>query len=157
MNDELSLGEAREIIGRALEKSAEVNWISAYAVADSGGNLISLSRLDGAPAVAVPLARAKAYLAALRGRASYPLELEIETHPLRFHGYQSILPRALFAGPGAVSITRNGRIIGGFSSSTTYSASAMKIVIDGVQYSREEVVTAHALNIPYEDQHPDTP
>ena len=24
-------------------------------------------------------------------------------------------------------------------------------------YSREELVTAHALQIPYDDQHPDTP
>ena len=34
MSDKLTLREAREIIARAVEKSLEVDWISAYAVAD---------------------------------------------------------------------------------------------------------------------------
>jgi len=49
MSVKLTLAEAREILGRAVEKSREVQWISAYAVADEGGNIISISRLDGAP------------------------------------------------------------------------------------------------------------
>jgi uncharacterized protein GlcG (DUF336 family) len=157
MSTALTLEEAREIIKRAVEKSREVGWISAYAVADEGGNLISMSRLDGAPAAAVPLARSKAYLAALTGKISMPFELDVETHPVRFHGYQSILPRPVFGGPGAVPIRKNGKVVGGFSSSVSYIAGGMQTMVDGKQYSREELVTAHALQIPYDDQHPDTP
>ncbi len=157
MSEKLTLAEAREILGRAVEKSKEVVWISAYAVADEGGNIVSISRLDGAPAAAVPLARSKAYLAALTGKTSMPFENDVETHPVRFHGYQSVLPKPLFGGPGAVPILRDGKVIGGFSSSVSYSASGMQTMIDGKQYSREELVTAFALRIPYDEQHPDTP
>jgi len=157
MSEKLTLDEAREILKRAVEKSVEVQWISAYAVADEGGNIISISRLDGAPAAAVPLARSKAYLAALTGKTSMPFEHDVETHPARFHGYQNVLQRPLFGGPGAVPIVRNGKVIGGFSSSLSYGASGMQTMVDGRQFSREELVTAHALQIPYDDQHPDTP
>lgn len=157
MSDKLTLREAREIIARAVEKSLEVDWISAYAVADEGGNIISISRLDGAPAAAVPLARSKAYLAALTGKTSMPFEHDVETHPVRFHGWQSVLPKPLFGGPGAVPIKRNDQVIGGFSSSVSYAASGMQTTVSGKKYSREELVTAHALEIPYDDQHPDQP
>lgn len=157
MSGKLTLAQARELLGRAVEKSRQVQWISAYAVADEGGNVISVSRLDGAPAAAVPLARSKAYLAALTGRTSMPFESDVETHPVRFHGYQSVLPKPLFGGPGAVPILHEGKVVGGFSSSVSYSASGMQLQLDGKQYSREELVTAYALQIPYDDQHPDTP
>lgn len=157
MSAKLTLEEARAIIHRAVEKSREVQWISAYAVADEGGNIVSLSRLDGAPAAAVPLARSKAHLAALTGSTSLPFERDVETHPVRFHGYQSVLPKPLFGGPGAVPIIRDGTVVGGFSSSVSYSAAGMQTTVDGRQFSREELVTAYALQIPYDDQHPDTP
>ena len=153
----MTLKEAREILARAVEKSREVDWISAYAVTDEGGNIVSISRADGAPAAAVPLARSKAYLAALTGKTSMPFERDVESHPVRFHGWQSVLAKPVFGGPGAVPIVRDGKVIGGFSSSISYAASGMQTVIDGKQYSREEVVTAHALQIPYADQHPDQP
>jgi uncharacterized protein GlcG (DUF336 family) len=153
----ITLEEARAVIARAVEKSREVDWLSAYAVADEGGNIVSISRLDGAPAVAVPLARSKAYLAALTGKTSLPFELDVETHPLRFHGYQSVLTQPVFGGPGAVPIRKDGVVVGGFSSSTSYANPGMQTVVNGKQYSREELVTAHALQIPYDEQHPDTP
>lgn len=157
MSDKLTLREAREIIARAVEKSVEVDWISAYAVADAGGNIVSISRLDGAPAAAVPLARSKAYLAALTGKTSMPFEHDVETHPVRFHGWQAVLPKPLFGGPGAVPIKRNDETIGGFSSSVSYAATGMQKTVAGKHFSREELVTAHALQIPYDDQHPGQP
>jgi uncharacterized protein GlcG (DUF336 family) len=153
----MTLEEARQILKRAVEKSYEVEWISAYAITDAGGNLVSISRCDGAPAAAVALARSKAYFAALTGKTSQPFEHDVEKHPVRFHGWQDVLPKPLFGGPGAVPIKREGKVIGGFSSSVSYAASGMQKVIDGQKYSREELVTSYALQIPYEDQHADTP
>ena len=157
MEQKLTLREVRSILKAAVEKGAEVGWISAYAIADAGGNIIAVQRADGAPAVAVPLAKAKASLAALRGDVSFSFEEESEAHPVRFHGHLSLSRRALFGGPGAAPIIREGQVVGGFSSSTSYAASGMQITIDGKQYSREDLVTAHALQIEYDDQHPDTP
>lgn len=157
MVGKLTHREARAIIRAALEKGAEVGWISAYAIADAAGNLMSVSRADGAPAVAVPLAKSKAMLAAQRGDISMSFEEESEAHPIRYIGYEALTPRPLFGGPGAAPIERDGVVVGGFSSSSSYASSGMQMIKDGRQYSREDVVTAHALNIDYHDQHSDTP
>ena len=65
MADRLTLDEARALIDRAVEKGIEVGYNSCWAITDEGGNVLSISRMDGAPAAAVPTARAKAYLAAV--------------------------------------------------------------------------------------------
>ena len=59
MSEKLTLADARAILKRAIEKGADVDWISAHAVVDAGGNVISMSRADGAPSDAAPLARVR--------------------------------------------------------------------------------------------------
>ena len=157
MSGGLTLDEARAILARAIEKGAEVRWISAYAVTDEAGNLISLSRADGAPAAAAALSRSKAYFAAVSCRNSMVFENRMAEHPVRYDGYRSILPRPLFPGPGAMPIVRDGKVVGGFSSSVSQHSGGMQITYDGKSASREDVVTAYALQIPYFEQHPDTP
>jgi uncharacterized protein GlcG (DUF336 family) len=156
MSEKLSLAEAQKILDRAVEKAVEVGWVSAYAVADEGGNLISLSKVDGAPAAAAALAKAKAYLAAVTGEMSMDFGNRMHAHFERFHAYQQILPTAIFPGPGAIPIKKNGKVVGGFSSSLTadYSENGMKFYLNGKAYSREDYVTAYALDIPYIEQHP---
>lgn len=155
MTAKLTLEEARAIIARAVEKSAEVQWISAYVVVDEGGNVVSISRMDGAPASAVDISRSKAYLAAVTGRNTLPFATRMDAHPVRFAGYQGISRRPLFPGPGGAPIRKDGKVVGGFSSSVSSHSGGMQIEIDGKRMSREDVVTAHALQIPYDDQHAD--
>ena len=157
MSAKLTLEEARAILKRAEEKSVEVEWISAYAVVNEAGNVISMSRVDGAPSAAIPLARSKAYLAAVTGRKSLAFAERMDEHPVRFDGYQSILSRPLFAGPGAVPIIKEGKVVGGFASSVSSNKGGMKIKVDGKILSREDIVTAYALQTPYDEQHADVP
>ena len=157
MSVKLTLREAREILERAVEKSEEIGWISAYAVVDEGGNVISMSRVDGAPAAAAALARSKAYLAAVTCRHTLAFANRMEAHPVRFDGYQSILPRPLFPGPGAAPIKKDGKVVGGFASSVSSNEDGMQVEVDGKKMSREDIVTAHALQIPYFEQHADVP
>ena len=157
MSATLTLNEAREILRRAVEKAKEVAWISAYAVVDEGGNVIAISRMDEAPAAAAALARSKAYLAAVTGRNSASFSARMDAHPVRFDGYQSILPRPLFPGPGAMPIKKDGKVVGGFSSSLSSHEGGMKIEVDGKIVSREDIVTAYALGIDYVEQHADDP
>jgi uncharacterized protein GlcG (DUF336 family) len=157
MTEKLMLADARAILRRAIEKGAEVDWISTHAVVDEGGNVISMSRADGAPSGAAPLARAKAYLAAVTGRPTILFANRMDAHPLRFHGYQAILSRPLFPGPGAVPIMRQGKVVGGYSSNISSNAGGMKIEIDGRKLSRADIVTAHAVQAPYIEQHADVP
>ncbi|MGE0799087.1 MAG: heme-binding protein [Lautropia sp.] len=153
----LTLSDAREIIARAIEKGEEVDWISAHAVVDEGGNVLSMSRADGAPSGAAVVARSKAYLAAVTGRPTLMFATRMDAHPLRFHGYQAILPRPIFPGPGAVPIIRNGRVIGGYSSNISSNTSGMKIEIDGRKLSRADLVNAYAVQMDYIEQHADVP
>jgi uncharacterized protein GlcG (DUF336 family) len=157
MNPRLTLEEAREILRRAVEKSLEVGWISSYAVVDEGGNVISISRVDGAPPSAAASARAKAYLAAVTGRKTLPFAERMDAHPVRFTGWQRVLGRPMFPGPGAMPIVKDGRVVGGFSSNVSSAPGGMQILLDGRKQSRADIVTAYALQIPYDEQHADVP
>jgi uncharacterized protein GlcG (DUF336 family) len=157
MGDKLTLKDARAIIRRAIDKGKEVDWISTHAVCDEGGNLISLSRADGAPQGAAPVARAKAYLAAVTGRPTVLFANRMDAHPLRYFGYRAILSRPVFPGPGAMPIMKDRHVIGGYSSNISSNAGGMKIEVNGKKLSRADIVTAHALQIEYHEQHPDVP
>ncbi len=157
MNEKLTLEDARAIVRRAIEKGREVDWISTHAVVDQGGNVLSISRADGAPAGAAPLSRAKAFLAAVTGRPTLLFANRMDAHPLRYHGYSAILERPVFPGPGAMPIMRGDRVVGGYSSNISSNTSGMKIEIDGKKLSRADIVTAHALQVPYLEQHADVP
>lgn len=157
MTAKLTLEEARAIVRRAIEKGREVDWISTHAVVDEGGNVISMSRADGAPPGAAPLSRAKAYLAAVTGRPTILFANRMDAHPLRYFGYQAILGRPVFPGPGAVPIMRGDKVVGGYSSNISSHTGGMKIEIDGKKLSRADIVTAHAVQAPYLEQHADVP
>jgi uncharacterized protein GlcG (DUF336 family) len=157
MSGKLTLQDARDVLKRAIEKGKELDWISTHAVVDEGGNVISMSRADGAPAGAAPLARAKAYLAAVTGRPTVLFANRMDAHPLRYFGYRAILSRPVFPGPGAVPILREGKVIGGYSSNLSSNAGGMKIERNGKKFSRADLVTAHAVQGEYLEQHPDVP
>lgn len=153
MDQTLTLEEARAILSRAVQKAKEVQWISTFVVVDVGGNLISMSKVDGAPAGSTSTARSKAYLAAVTGKKSQLFAQRMDAHPSRFSAYQSLLSHPVFPGPGAVPIFKNGMVVGGFSSSLSSNEAGMKIEISGSKLSREDVVTAFALQTPYDEQH----
>lgn len=157
MSAKLTLDDARAIVRRAIAKGKEVDWISTHAVVDAGGNVVSMSRADGAPSGAAPLARAKAYLAAVTGRPTLLFANRMDAHPLRYFGYQAILSRPVFPGPGAVPVVREGRVIGGYSSNLSSNAGGMKIEVDGRKLSRADIVTAYAVSAEYLEQHADVP
>jgi uncharacterized protein GlcG (DUF336 family) len=157
MSGKLTLQDARAILARAIEKGKEVDWVSTHAVVDEGGNVVSISRADGAPSGAAPLARAKAYLAAVTGRPTVLFANRMDAHPLRYFGYRAILPRPVFPGPGAVPIVRDGKVVGGYSSNLSSNAGGMKIQVGGQRLSRADLVTAHAVQAEYLEQHADVP
>ena len=157
MSSRLTLEEARAVVRRAIDKGTEVDWISTHAVVDTGGNVISMSRADGAPPGAAPLARAKAYLAAMTGRPTVLFANRMDAHPLRYFGYRAILGRPVFPGPGGMPIMHNGKVVGGYSSNLSSNAGGMKIEVGGKKLSRADIVTAHAVCGEYLEQHADVP
>ena len=154
MSDPISLQDARGIIDRAVEKGNEVGYASAWAVADEGGNVKSISRMDGAPAAAVATARAKAYLAAIMKAPTSGFAQRMNKVPERWLAYMQFLPQNGFPGPGGMPIEKDGQVVGGVSSSLSVRIPGKEApTVDGEPVSLEDYVTCYALQIPYKSQH----
>ena len=154
MADPLTLQEARDIIDKAIEKGTEVGYNSCWAITDEGGNVISISRMDGSPAAAAPTARAKAYLAAVMKGPTGGFSERMHRVPERWSAYQQFLPQAGFPGPGGMPIEKDGEIVGGFSSSLSVRVPDKTVPqIEGQDVNLEDYVTCHALGVPYKTQH----
>lgn len=66
----LELSDVKKIAAAAEVEALANNWAVTIAVADEGGHLLHLQRLDGAPPVSAHIAPAKAHTAALGQRES---------------------------------------------------------------------------------------
>ena len=93
----------------------------------------------------------------MTGRPTVLFANRMDAHPLRYFGYRAILSRPVFPGPGAMPIMRGKRVIGGYSSNISSNEGGMKIEVDGKKLSRADIVTAHATQTDYLEQHLDVP
>ncbi len=66
----LELSDLKRIAAAAEAEALKNNWPVTIAIADDGGNLLWLQRLDGAPPISADIAPAKARTAALGQRES---------------------------------------------------------------------------------------
>ena len=66
----LELADVKKIAAAAEAEALKNNWAVTIAIADEGGHLLHLQRLDGAPPVSAHIAPAKAHTAALGRRES---------------------------------------------------------------------------------------
>ena len=158
----LTLDDARAIIDRGIEKAASLTLRGSFVVVDEGGHPVSISRMDGAPAAGVGVSRAKAYIAAMTHEPTTGFSGRMHAHPERFAGYQTILREPMFPGPGGMPIRKDGRVVGGFSTGPGIGPArkiagidASRLMVDGEPANAEDLVVAHALEIPYTDQHPE--
>jgi uncharacterized protein GlcG (DUF336 family) len=155
MSAPFGLADARALIDRGLEKAGELGRLGAFVVVDEGGNVLSISRMDGAPAAAVDVTRAKAYLAAVSKERTKPFGDRMHHFFERWDGWRASVPEAIFPGPGGMPIVRDGRIVGAIATGPAVElpVDEAKVTIDGTRANTEDLVIAYALDIPYEDQH----
>jgi uncharacterized protein GlcG (DUF336 family) len=158
--EDLTLAEAREIIDRGLQKAAELKLAGALAVVDANGNVVSISVMEGAPASAAGVARAKAFLAATMQQPTETVAERMEQHPVRFHAYSSILRDQPFPGAGGVPILRNGKYVGAIATGPGIpplteipGVHPSKLRAGRFQANAEDLVICYALQIPYRSQH----
>src|SRR5438105_3356386 len=109
---DLTHAEARAIVDRALAKTRELKQAGAFAVMDSGGNLICLSRMGEAPASAAWEARGKAYVSATLRAPSAEFAGAWQLTPALFTAAQGIARDDMVPAPGAMPIEKNGRVVG---------------------------------------------
>ncbi len=100
--------EVQKIIDAAAAHAAKNNWAVTIAVADDGGHLLGLKRLDGAAPVSAHIAPAKAHTAALGRRDTKGYEDMINNGRVAFlsaPALQGILE-------GGVPVVVDGQTIG---------------------------------------------
>lgn len=159
---DLSLAEAREIIDRAVAKARELSVAGAFVVMDAGGNVVSISVMEGSPTVSVLVSRAKAYVAAVMREPSARRASNWHRNQVGFLAFQRLLRDEIFAGPGAMPIEKEGRVVGSLSTggglgpfTEIPGVDPSLLMVGDTPANAEDLVISHALQVPYRNQHPD--
>jgi len=165
---DLTHAEARAIIDRAVAKARELKQAGAFAVVDAGGTLICLSRMGEAPASAAWVARGKAYVSATQRAPSSQLAWRWQAPgsassvgPALFSAAQSIASGQNYPEPGALPIGKDGRVVGALAAGgigpwTEIPGVDTALLRAGrVKANAEDLIIAHALQVPYERQRPE--
>lgn len=159
---DLTLAEARAIVDRALAKARELKQAGAFVVLDAGGNLVSASRIGEGAMASMWTARAKAYVAAAQRAPSLRNATNWRREPALFAAFQQMARDDIFPGPGAMPIRKEGRVVGALSTgggigpwTEIPGIDPGQLMVDGHPANAEDLIIAHALQIPYASQHPD--
>jgi glc operon protein GlcG len=159
---DLTLAEARRYIDRGVAKARELYQGGAFVVMDAGGNVVSISVLEGAIASSAWISRAKAYVSAVQQEPSARRAQNWQRNATGFSAFQRLMRDEIFAGPGAVPIEKNGQIVGALSTggglgpwTEIPGLDASALTLDGQPVNAEDMIIALALEIPYENQHPE--
>ena len=108
----MDLDAAHEIIARAHAKAAELGIKVTVAVVDSGGWLVALARMDGAPPVSPQVAEAKAVGAAMLLRDGASLAELAKDRPGFFGVVDRLVREPIVPGLGSVLVRRGDEIVG---------------------------------------------
>ena len=124
----LELSDLKLIAAAAEAEALKNNWPVTIAIADDGGNLLWLQRLDGAPPISSDIAPAKARTAALGCRESKVYEDVIN------NGRYSFLSAPNLSGmlEGGVPIMQNGACLGAVGVSGVKSNEDAQIAKAGI-------------------------
>ncbi|MDD5324156.1 MAG: heme-binding protein [Polaromonas sp.] len=124
----LELADVKAIAAAAEAEALKNNWAVTIAIADDGGHLLHLQRLDGAAPVSAYIAPAKANTAAMGRRDSKVYEDIING------GRNAFLSAPYIQGmlEGGVPIVRDGQCLGAVGVSGVKSAEDAQIARAGI-------------------------
>ena len=103
----ISAARARAVISAGVAECDRRGWNMVFAVVDSGGNLVSLERMDGAQTASIAIAEHKAKAAAAFRRETKVFETAVQ------NGNVGVLSLdGAIASPGGIPLVEAGKIIG---------------------------------------------
>ncbi len=160
---DMPLAEARRLLDRAMAKTASFKQQGAFVVVDTSGTPVCAVRMDGAPAGALPLVRAKAFATAANGEPSAQFAARMaKFHPGIFSTYQQVFRDQPFPGGGGVPVRRDGAVTGAIATGLGIgpfiklpSMDQSAFLVDGVPGNLEDLVISYAVGGPYSAQHGD--
>ncbi|MEJ8853825.1 heme-binding protein [Variovorax robiniae] len=124
----LELADVKAIAAAAEAEALKNNWAVTIAIADDGGNLLWLQRLDGANALSAHIAPAKAHTAAMGRRDSKGYEDIINGGRTAF----LTVPALHGMLEGGVAIVKDGQVIGAVGVSGVKSNEDAQIAKAGI-------------------------
>ncbi len=104
----IGLERAKVLMAAAEAEAKKQNWKLNIAIADTNGELVHFSRMEGAQIGSVTVSQGKARTAARYRRETRLFYNAYETG----HGYVATLDPTLVASPGGFPLVENGKIIG---------------------------------------------
>lgn len=160
---DISLGQARALIERAIDKAEQLGLRGSVAVVGGSGVLVSASRMDASGAGGMARARSKAWIAATQQvpSAEHLRRMVTIAGPVA-QGFVACSPEASFPGAGGMPVRDGDLVVGGIAASGAavspfYPAGTdpMGMIADGVPANPEDLVVHYALGVPYVGQHGD--
>jgi uncharacterized protein GlcG (DUF336 family) len=124
----LQASDVKLILAAAEAEAQKHQWAVTIAVADEGGHLLGLSRLDGAPALSSHIAPAKAHTAALGRRESKVYEDVINNGRVSFLSVPAVSGML----EGGVPIMKDGDCLGAVGVSGVKSTEDAQIARAGI-------------------------
>ena len=124
----LTVGDVQAILAAARQHAEENTWPVTIAVADDGGHLLGLIRLDGAAPISAHIAAAKARTSALGRRESKGYEDMINQGRSAFlsvHELDGMLE-------GGVPIVHDGQVVGAVGVSGVKASEDAQIARAGI-------------------------
>ena len=109
----LTLTDANKMVMAAIAKANELQVKLSIAVSDTGGHLITLSRMDGASAVTATVAQGKAAASAGFGRASGTLQADSPV----IQAVIAAMGGRMLPARGAVPVYKAGELVGAIGGS----------------------------------------
>lgn len=124
----LELSDVKAVAAAAEAEALKHQWAVTIAIADAGGHLLWLQRLDGAPAISAQIAPAKAHTAALGRRESRLYEEVINGGRVSFLSAPGISGML----EGGVPIMKDGQCLGAVGVSGVKSTEDAQIARAGI-------------------------
>jgi uncharacterized protein GlcG (DUF336 family) len=109
----VSLEAAKQLIVSCQRLALALNKPVTVAVVDTGGFVVALERMDGGRPLQPSIATAKAYTAAIMQRPGVMLKSWANSQPAFFAQIATMGMHPIVATEGAVTIKKNGAIVGG--------------------------------------------
>jgi glc operon protein GlcG len=103
--------EARRAVDLIIEKASQMQKAAAIAVADSHGDLICFSRMDGAPVSSIRIAMNKAWTAARERKPTREIGDKVK-HPDKGHDIAYYGDPNYVGWGGGIPVWKNGEVVG---------------------------------------------
>ncbi|MFZ1010184.1 MAG: heme-binding protein [Candidatus Sulfotelmatobacter sp.] len=128
----LDYSEAKRVVDLIVEKAHAMQKAASVAVADSHGDLICFTRMDGAPVSSIRIAMNKAWTAARERKPTKDIGEKVK-HPEKGHDIAYFGDPNYVGWGGGIPVWKNGEVVGAVAVSGLSSAEDIELATLGVE------------------------